>query len=135
MFAVLTACSGGSTSKGDVGVDGLTVSDCLSGGRPEKPAGTPEADTAMGPSVLTVTASGGGEVAVVHESVSGTCCVGFDVVADADAAAMTVAVTYEETGDPCDCMCAYDFAYSLTGLTPGDWTITAAGDTATVTVE
>ena len=48
---------------------------------------------------------------------------------------MTVAVTYEETGDPCDCMCTYNFAYSLTGLTAGDWTITAAGDTATVTVE
>ena len=57
------------------------------------------------------------------------------VSADADTATNTVTVSYEETGDPCDCMCVYNLNYTLTGLTAGDWTINADGDTTTVNVE
>ena len=43
--------------------------------------------------------------------------------------------TYEETGEPCDCLCTYNLAYTLTDLSAGDWTISAGGDSTTVTVE
>lgn len=138
MFGVLilnglAGCDGG-VGKGGVGVDDITVSDCLSA-RPGLPESDAVADTASEPSALTATASGGGAVAVLHENYAAECCVGFDVSAEADSASSTVTVTYEETGDPCDCMCVYNLGYTLTDLTPGDWTITAGGDSTTVTVE
>ena len=138
MSSGMFGCTGGA-GKGGVGVDDITVSDCLSE-RPKLPGTGPAedgatADTAGAESVLTAVAAGAGSVSVAHDNYSATCCVGFDVSASADSATSTVTVTYEETGEPCDCLCTYNLAYTLTDLSAGDWTISAGGDSTTVTVE
>lgn len=131
----LGGCAGGGVKTG-VDVADLTVSDCLSA-RPSPPSADVAAspDTGSVASVLHAAAAGAGAVSVTHDGVGGSCCVGFDVAAETDEAAATVSVTYEETGEPCDCICTYNLAYTLTGLSAGDWTIEAAGDSTTVTVE
>jgi hypothetical protein len=83
-------------------------------------------------SSLIVTDMGGGTVHVDHMAWQGNCCT--DVAVTLAAKAPNVDVTYVETGEQCFCMCRFDLDYDLSGLTPGDWTIHAAGDTATVTV-
>lgn len=70
---------------------------------------------------LMAQALGGGKVAVTETEYEENC--GFTLTPVASAEAGTVTVTYETAGEPADCLCSFTIEYTLTGLTPGAWTI------------
>jgi hypothetical protein len=82
--------------------------------------------------VLTATDMGGGTVHVDHDGWQGNCCT--DVAISLETVPPEIDVTYVETGKQCNCFCSFNLDYDLLGLMPGEWTIHAASDTATVKV-
>ncbi len=130
LFFALAACDGGK-SGGDLTVSDLTVGGC--GGQELRTAPPADSGDTAGPETLTVTPAGPGTIEVLHQNVPDACCVEHEVITSVSGDALTI--VYESSGDPCDCMCSYDFSYTLSGLTTGDWVVEAAGSSATVTVE
>ena len=44
-------------------------------------------------------------------------------------------MVYTDVGDPCDCMCTFDLAYTIGDVPSGSWRVTAGGGvSSTVTV-
>lgn len=70
---------------------------------------------------------------VAHIGYAAECCLSFNVLVSQEAA--TILATYEPIGDPCDCMCHYDFGYRVEGVTAGDWTFQAGMSEESVHVE
>lgn len=126
----LAACDGGKSG------DGLTVTDLVKGGcGADELSGlsSPDSGDTAEPESLTVTAAGAGAIQVLHLNVQDSCCLDHEVKTAVSGTDLTV--TYESSGDPCDCVCGYDYSYSVSGLEAGDWTVTAGDSSATVTVE
>lgn len=119
---LILACAGGA----DTGTaDGITVTNFVQADC--------DGDTATTESALSAEpGASSGTVDVAHDAVSATCCV--QLAAAAEAADGTIAVTYSESGEPCDCMCRYDVSYTLGNVPAGDWSISAEGDAASVSV-
>ncbi len=136
LFVLVCACDGGKSG------DGLTVSDLVVGGcgdeelRPSAPSPeglSPDSGDTAGPETLTVTASGAGTVQVLHQNVPDECCVEHEVATSISGTTLTI--EYPSSGDPCDCMCSYDYSFTVSGLTAGEWTVEAGDASAVVTVE
>lgn len=123
----LAGCPSEPTETGDTDlpsgaltVDNLEVQECQSGD-----TGAAEA--------LQATDMGGGSVLVVHTGYRAECCLSFDVTASLDAG--TVTVDYAPQGDPCDCVCSYNFSYRVETLPAGTYTVDAGDQTTRVTVD
>jgi hypothetical protein len=63
------------------------------------------------------------------------CCPTLAVFALQDLRHGTIEVTYDASDDDCECECELDFFYTLSDAQPGTFTLTANGDSASVTVE
>lgn len=71
---------------------------------------------------LTAKALGGGAVAVQETEYEDSCGYTFTpVILEAGAATLTLG--YETSGEPADCICLFTIDFTLTGLSPGTWTI------------
>lgn len=90
------------------------------------------ADTAE-PESLTVSATGPGTISVLHLNVPDECCLEHEIALSE--AGTTLSVEYEAKGDPCDCMCSFDYSFTVSGLDPGTWTVQAGDSSATVQVD
>lgn len=125
VLLLLAACTGGEESglpSGTPSITGLDVKECATS---DSGAGTAES--------FTATDAGGGDIAVVHDGYIADCCLSFDV--GATVSGSTVTVEYTPVGDPCDCRCSYDLAYTIDGVGAGTWTVDAPGEnSAEVTV-
>ena len=60
-----------------------------------------------------------------HENFEGNCCA--DLTVSVNQSGSTLAMVYTDTGEPCDCLCSFDLAYTLTNVPSGSYTVTAAG--------
>ena len=147
LLLLLSACTGEKPDTGESSVDDsssaddssatgdeVTVSDVAYGGcagerRPDPPSVT---DTAE-PESLAVTATGGGAVHVEHNHVADDCCLEHTVTASTSGT--TLNISYPSSGEPCDCVCSYDYSFNVSGLAAGAWTVNAAGSSTTVTVD
>lgn len=80
------------------------------------------------PPSLTATYLDTDRVAVKETGFEATCCLTLtpELVVDQQ----TIAVTYAESGDACDCICNYTLDYVLRKVPSGTWTI-ASGDLKT----
>lgn len=54
-------------------------------------------------------------VALVEVEIVGNCCVDFD--ATIEVKDTIINLIYMESGDPCRCLCCYQFVYSINGIT------------------
>lgn len=84
---------------------------------------------------LEVTAPAAGTLEVVHYAVQDGCCPTLTVFALQDLRHDTIDVTYEVSGDDCQCVCDLDFRYTLADAWPGSFTLQAQGESVDVTVE
>ncbi|MFH1469996.1 MAG: hypothetical protein ABIO70_36765 [Pseudomonadota bacterium] len=84
---------------------------------------------------LEVTSPAAGTLEVVHYAVQTGCCPTLTVFALQDLRHDSIDVTYEVSGDDCQCACQLDFRYTLADAQPGSFTLQAEGASAEVTVE
>lgn len=81
---------------------------------------------------LTVTPLGGGKVDVSEVAFSATCCLTLTPEISVDGA--SIAITYAESGEPCDCICSYTIHFTLVDVPVGAWTIVSGSLSAEVDV-
>lgn len=93
-----------------------------------------EPDTDPPPEALLVV-GGDGTITVAHRAYPANCCVTLEPSASLDEEVATLSVEYDEEGELCDCMCAFDLGYKLVGVPGGAWTVTANQESALVTVD
>lgn len=92
---------------------------------------------AVASSSSLVATAGAGRIDIVHTGVDLGGCRHWDAdvsYVGADEIEVRYVNRYRETGDPCTEACGWAFSYWLE-VPPGTWTVYAAGDEATVTVE
>jgi len=152
--ALLVGCSNKSTEVGSSGDDfqGTEVIWADDGGEgaggssawsdtglgPTEDVTLTELDTSCDPDAgasgsALVVAGGAGDIVITHIGVSDRCCAEWSPRAESRGS--IIQVTYADTGaDSCDCTCPWEFNYTLVELAAGEWTVTASGDEATVTV-
>ena len=125
----LAACTGNKVPAG------LDLTNIVYGGCANDEAGRSHPDSAetAEPETLTVTSSAAGTIDVVHQNVPDECCL--DHTIELGEAGTTLSVSYVSKGDPCDCMCSYDYSFTVSGLDPGTWTVEAGSSSATVQVD
>lgn len=82
-------------------------------------------------SSLAATGSAG-TVSVEHTGVLASCCAAWSIETTITDGAIDV--VYLDGADECDCDCSWTMAYAIDGLSSGEWTVSANGDEATVTV-
>lgn len=130
ILCALLGCDGGKSGDG-LTVSGLVVGGCgAENGRMEAPDSSYDSGE---PETLDVTAAGPGAIAVSHQNVTDTCCLDHEV--STAVSGTTLTITYPSSGEPCDCICQYDYDFTVSGLAAGTWTVEAGDSTATVTVE
>lgn len=91
-------------------------------------------DTTSAPEPLEITVADG-IINVWHHRVQQGCCPELSVSAMQDLRHDLIEVEYDLYDDVCDCICDLDVRYALEGAYAGTFELTAAGDSATVTVE
>lgn len=82
---------------------------------------------------LSAMALGGGKVAVTETEYVSNCGYSFTAVPE-EAAPNTISITYEHTGSEADCECNFTIDFTLSGLSPGTWTISSGALSAMVDV-
>lgn len=97
------------TSGPDITVQGISISECGD----------------VGSARLTASLATATSVSVTHEGFEANCCA--DLAVDVSPAGSTLTMVYTDSGDPCDCTCAFDLAYTLQDVPSGTWTVTAGG--------
>ena len=85
-------------------------------------------------SAITV-AVAGTQATVTHSGITGLECALWGVSLATDDAARTLTATYiDGTTELCETSCAWTLTWTV-GLSPGNWTLEAAGDVAAFTIE
>ena len=82
---------------------------------------------------LSAMALGGGKVAVTETEYVSNCGYSFTAVPE-ETAPNTISITYEHTGSEADCECNFTIDFTLSGLSPGTWTINSGALSAMVDV-
>lgn len=133
-FALLTGCltpwgMGGEETDGigpalDEGVTGTST-----------PPSIDAVDAAVVDSAaLTFTATGGDGMVSVEHVLRGSCATSWSG-ADVTEESSTLVVSYDaSTPDTASPACTWQLRYDIVSVPPGEWTVSAAGQTATVTV-
>lgn len=114
---------------------GLSLTDVVYGGcaGEQLQRATPDSGDSGEPESLTVTADGPGTIQVLHLNVPDECCLEHEIALSE--AGTTLTVEYEAKGDPCDCICSFDYSFTVSGLEPGTWTVQAGNSSSTVQVD
>lgn len=84
---------------------------------------------------LVANSSAPGELDVLHDAASQGCCPTFLLSAEASQRRAEITVTYDLSQDPCDCICALDLSYTLSGIPSGIWTLVTPNGSIPVDVQ
>ena len=84
---------------------------------------------------LTAAVDANGTILVEHYAVKTGCCPTFTASATYDQSTAMIDVDYAFVDDFCDCICALDVSYAVSGVPAGDWTLTTSNAQTTITIE